>query len=276
MATTLMDLASRVLLQDPACGEVARYWVPPCADKLVLARQPFPVHHFRSGLDAGAVKARYRCGPLDPVVLYIGDMDERHGPDVLVKSMPAVLKNTRQVRLVMVGDGSLFWPMRVHARYLLMEHAVVLAQWGTDVRIGEVPGEYCPGEFSLNVAGTSKVAGSAQRVTKDGWLFSTIVQVSGSARIRAALSDAYAALGYEFEPDTVGALEDFGEGFTPSGVAEALFASYDDGSAGRLDDLPEALLPELDREASGRAALDEPPRDAGPAPRGQVPRRDTR
>ena len=40
--------------------------------------------------------------------------------------MPAVLKNHPQARLVVVGDGDLLWPLRVYARYLLLEHAVRL------------------------------------------------------------------------------------------------------------------------------------------------------
>jgi glycosyltransferase involved in cell wall biosynthesis len=44
-----------------------------------------------------------------------------------VKALPAVLKNNKQARLIIVGDGSLYWPLRVYARYLLLEHAVRLA-----------------------------------------------------------------------------------------------------------------------------------------------------
>src|SRR5262249_40243701 len=62
----------------------------------------------------------------DPTVLYIGDFDERHGPDVLMKAVPALIKNHPQVRLIFVGDGKEFWPMRVIARYLCLEHAVRL------------------------------------------------------------------------------------------------------------------------------------------------------
>lgn len=46
-----------------------------------------------------------------------------------------------------------------------------------EARVGQVDGEYCPGEFSINVGGRAKVVGSAQRVTGTGALFSTVVQV---------------------------------------------------------------------------------------------------
>jgi glycosyltransferase involved in cell wall biosynthesis len=113
-----------VLVQNPAAGEVAKYWVPECADRLVPARQPFPMHQFATGVDAGAIKARYQVGPIDPTILYVGDLDARYGPDLLVKAMPAILRNHKQARLVIVGDGPMLWPLKVYARYLLLEHAV--------------------------------------------------------------------------------------------------------------------------------------------------------
>jgi glycosyltransferase involved in cell wall biosynthesis len=118
--------ARTVLVHEPATAEVARYWVPECADRTVCVRPPFPEHRFNRQLDPGAVKARYQIGPIDPTIVYVGDLDERYGPDLLVKAMPAVLKNHPQARLVIVGDGSEYWPLRVYARYLLLEHAVRL------------------------------------------------------------------------------------------------------------------------------------------------------
>jgi glycosyltransferase involved in cell wall biosynthesis len=115
-----------VLTQDAATAEVAKYWEPGCAERIVPARTPFPVEDFRTITDPGQVKARYQVGPVDPTVVYLGDLSERYGPDLLVKAMPGVLKNTPQARLVVSGDGGLFWPLRVYTRYLLLEHAVRL------------------------------------------------------------------------------------------------------------------------------------------------------
>ncbi|MET0414943.1 MAG: hypothetical protein ABW022_02835, partial [Actinoplanes sp.] len=78
-------------------------------------------------------------------------------------------------------------------------HAAVLTGLGVDARVGAVPGEYCPGEFSINAGGHHKIIGSAQRVTRDGWLFSTIVQVSGAALLRPPLAEASEALGYALD-----------------------------------------------------------------------------
>ncbi|MEV4138359.1 hypothetical protein AB0J72_40095 [Dactylosporangium sp. NPDC049742] len=101
-------------------------------------------------------------------------------------------------------------------------HAAVLTGLGADARIGAVPGEYCPGEYSINLGGTIKVVGSAQRVTRDGWLFSSVFQVTGAGPLRAPLTAAYAALGYDFDPATAGALETV----TVEAVTAALTDAY--------------------------------------------------
>ncbi|MGA8987017.1 lipoyl protein ligase domain-containing protein [Aeromicrobium sp.] len=113
-------------------------------------------------------------------------------------------------------------------------HADVLTGFGLDARIGELPGEYCPGEFSINVAGTTKIVGSAQRITRDGWLFSTIIQVSDSVSIRDVLTAAYADIGYDLDPATIGSMEDQCPGVTAQQVQAALIEAYSaDVGAGR-------------------------------------------
>jgi glycosyltransferase involved in cell wall biosynthesis len=121
-----MREARAVLFTEAATAEIARHWLPECFSRMVPARRPFPVHHFDSHLDPGAIKGRYQVGPVDPTILFIGDLSERYGPDVLMKSLPPVLKNHKQVRCIFVGDGDLYWPLRVYARYLLLEYAVRL------------------------------------------------------------------------------------------------------------------------------------------------------
>jgi glycosyltransferase involved in cell wall biosynthesis len=119
-----LNAAQRVLVHDAGTEEQVRLWLPPCAEKTTVAREPFPVHRFNSELDPGEVKARYEVGPIDPVLLFIGDLDERYGPDLLVKAMPALLRHHKQARLIIVGEGQMQWPLRVFARYLLLEYAV--------------------------------------------------------------------------------------------------------------------------------------------------------
>jgi glycosyltransferase involved in cell wall biosynthesis len=119
--------AKSILVHNCAVAEVVKTVLPECAERITPVRERFPVDAFDSKLDPGEVKARYQIGPVDPTVVYVGDLSERYGPELLIKALPAALKNNKQVRLVVVGEGTLYWPMRVYTRYLLLEHAVRFA-----------------------------------------------------------------------------------------------------------------------------------------------------
>lgn len=118
--------ARAVLVHDETCGRLVRSLVPGHEDKVAAIREIFATEALQTGIDPGAIKANYQVGPLDPVILFIGDFSETYGPDMLVKALPPVLKNHSRARLLLVGEGQLYWPLRVFARYLLLEHAVNL------------------------------------------------------------------------------------------------------------------------------------------------------
>ncbi len=100
-----------------------------------------------------------------------------------------------------------------------------LATLGVDARVGEVPGEYCPGAYSVNAGGQRKLMGVGQRVVKGAAHVGGVIAVGGRARGTALLERLYEALGYELDPETIGAVEDEAPGTTPEAVAEALLAS---------------------------------------------------
>lgn len=86
--------------------------------------------------------------------------------------------------------------------------AEALRDLGVDARIGEVPGEYCPGEWSVNAGSRSKLMGVGQRVVRGAAHVGGVVVVGDADRIRKVLIPVYAALGLEFDPATVGSLRD--------------------------------------------------------------------
>ncbi|MFD5278004.1 biotin/lipoate A/B protein ligase family protein [Pseudarthrobacter sp. NPDC058362] len=109
--------------------------------------------------------------------------------------------------------------------------ADALGRVGVQAAVGEIPGEYCPGEFSVHgtdpTDGTQiKLVGTAQRVVAGGWLFSSVVVVQDSAPIRKVLTDTYAALGLEWEPSTAGAADDLVPGLDVDAVERALLETY--------------------------------------------------
>jgi len=113
---------------------------------------------------------------------------------------------------------------------------------GIDARIGEVPGEYCPGDFSINARGQIKLAGIGQRMVKGAAHVGFVIVVKDSALTREVLDPVYAALGLEWNPETVGAIEDEVAGVTLEMVESALLSELETGrhlTPARLD--PETL-----------------------------------
>jgi len=129
--------------------------------------------------------------------------------------------------------------------------AGVLGGLGVDARVGEVPGEYCPGEFSVNGRGRVKLVGTAQRVVRHAWLFSAVIVFGGGRELRALLPLVHERLDLPFEPHSVGSVAEE----VPSleiGDLEAAFVDFHTRSAdvervsldtGTLDQAA-ALLPE--------------------------------
>ena len=105
-------------------------------------------------------------------------------------------------------------------------HARALRGLGVDARVGEVPGEYCPGEFSVNARGVTKLIGAAQRIVRGAWLLSTVVVVEPAGRLRAVLADVYSELGLDWDPATTGAVADEVPGTDVEDVRAAILAEY--------------------------------------------------
>jgi lipoate-protein ligase A len=103
--------------------------------------------------------------------------------------------------------------------------ARALARLGIDARVGEVPGEYCPGAHSVNARGRRKLVGVGQRVIRGAAHVGGVIVVGGSERLRAVLVPVYGALGLRFDPDTAGSISDeVSRGVGSREVAEALLA----------------------------------------------------
>lgn len=85
--------------------------------------------------------------------------------------------------------------------------AAELRTLGVDARVGEIPGEYCPGEFSINARGLVKMIGTSQRAVRGARLLSGVIALGGVDHLLPVLSHANEALGLEWNPSTFGGLE---------------------------------------------------------------------
>ncbi len=84
--------------------------------------------------------------------------------------------------------------------------AAALGAIGVDGRVGEVTGEYCPGEFSVNARGAAKLAGIGQRVIVGGAHVGAVIVVRGAAPINEVLEPVYEALDIAWDPAATGSV----------------------------------------------------------------------
>ena len=109
---------------------------------------------------------------------------------------------------------------------------------GIDARIGEVPGEYCPGEYSVNARGRTKLMGVGQRLVQHAAHVGGVIVVGGADRVREVLVPVYAALDLEWDPSSTGSLRDEVPSVTwedAVGSVERAFASLFELIPGDLD-----------------------------------------
>ena len=97
-----------------------------------------------------------------------------------------------------------------------------LAAMGMPVAVGSLPGEYCPGRFSLHLPDGPKVAGIAQRVVSGASLTTAVLVVDGGERLRETIGAIYAALASPVDPAVAGALTDRHPGARTDALARRL------------------------------------------------------
>jgi octanoyl-[GcvH]:protein N-octanoyltransferase len=104
--------------------------------------------------------------------------------------------------------------------------AAAFQDLGVDARVGEVPGEYCPGEHSVNARGVTKLMGVGQRLVQRAAHVGGVIVVGGSDRIRDVLLPVYQALELGWDPSTAGALQDEVPGVTWDAVEGAVLRRF--------------------------------------------------
>jgi octanoyl-[GcvH]:protein N-octanoyltransferase len=139
-------------------------------------------------------------------------------------------------------------PKRTYARFEEMAEVIVAALrgLGVDAQVGEVPGEYCPGAYSVNARGATKLAGIGQRMIRGGAHMGGVVVASGGRQIAEVLVPVYEALELDWDPATSGSVsEELGREVDAGDLEEALIAE--------LGDRYELVDAELDEETMRRA-----------------------
>jgi octanoyl-[GcvH]:protein N-octanoyltransferase len=139
-------------------------------------------------------------------------------------------------------------PKRTYARFEEMADQIAraLRELGVDARVGEVPGEYCPGAYSVNARGSAKLSGIGQRMIRGGAHMGGVVVASGGDEIADVLLPVYDALDLDWDPATSGsAAEELGREVDVGELEESLIAE--------LSQSYELVDAELDDETMRRA-----------------------
>jgi octanoyl-[GcvH]:protein N-octanoyltransferase len=234
------------------------------APRLVLVRDSFPdrpafdtavSRALLQRVAAGEAPHTLRVHRAGPIVAY-GRLDARNAgyAEALRASRAAGFEGVERLaggRAAVYHEGVVGYarqvadpqgPAHTHDRFRETAAMLELAlrRLGVDARIGEVPGEYCPGAYSINARGSTKVAGLGQRVIRGAAHMGAVVVAGGSARVRGVLEPVYAALGMEWDPATTGAIDDEVPGVTYEDVERAIVEAH----AARFELVEDHLDPE--------------------------------
>jgi len=186
----------------------------PARPMTVLGRRDVRLPGIRSALTAA------RAAGFQPAVRATG------GRAVAYTEGAVVVDHVRRERLATATQEERF--LRIGASLV-----DVLRSLGVDARLGAVPGEYCPGAHSVNARGTVKLVGTAQRVVRDAWLFSSLVIVHDAGLLRPVLATVYEALGLPFDGASVGAVGEEAAGIGADDVERGVLAAFGRGAQPR-------------------------------------------
>ena len=81
------------------------------------------MHQLDGWINPGCIRAQYGIDAMDPMVLFVGRMVYQKGPDLLVESIPFILKYYSNAKFVFAGDGEMRSQVEDRARQLNVDYA---------------------------------------------------------------------------------------------------------------------------------------------------------
>lgn len=139
----------------------------------------------------------------------------------------------------------------IQARFEQLAELMVGAfdRLGITSSVGEIPGEYCPGRFSVHNSMQRKVMGVGQRLARNAAHVGGVIVVDDAPAVNEVLLPVYGELGVDFDPAATGALSDTAPGIASGAVVAAIVAEL-----ARFAELQSATLDRTTLHA-GRALL---------------------
>ncbi|TFD48019.1 MULTISPECIES: lipoate--protein ligase family protein [unclassified Cryobacterium] len=139
------------------------------------------------------------------------------------------------VDLVNVEDGAYGGlDNESHFKTVGNQFADVLRELGVDARVGPVPGEYCPGTYSVNARGQVKLVGTAQRVTRGARLMSASIPVAETGALIDVLVAVNRELDFAWNERTFGSVLSETSGMTAGDVTESIVRAFAGHRSGEI------------------------------------------
>lgn len=210
-----------VEIRDDASAPPADVWQAPA---LVNPGSAAPIVHAYASLATAAFSRRDSRLPG-----YSGAVEAARvrGFASAIRSVGGHLAPLHESTLIVDIVASVVQPQaRIRDRFRRTSDALcaALRQLGVPAQVGEVPGEYCAGEFSVNAAGERKLAGIAQRVTGWGFLVSINLVVDDPEPLREVVEACYRELGLAVDPSRLGAVSEYLPGVGVSDITAVVIA----------------------------------------------------
>jgi len=103
-------------------------------EKMRVVHNGIHPQNYKNHVDVGKVKESLNIGVMDPTVLFIGRITHMKGPDILVESVPTVLKDYPNAKFIFVGDGDMKSYLEQRVNQLGVGNAVRFTGWVSDQR----------------------------------------------------------------------------------------------------------------------------------------------
>lgn len=135
----------------------------------------------------------------------------------------------------------------VESRFKFVSRLILesLRGLGYSANVGEIEGEYCPGKYSINIEGRYKVMGVGQRIVKGAAHIGGVLVVDDHLSIRSVLEDVYEKLEIQWDPETVGSLNQqilLEGGANVQTIRDAIISVFESEFDMKSDALPENVV----------------------------------
>ncbi|MEM5793617.1 MAG: glycosyltransferase family 4 protein [Candidatus Aenigmatarchaeota archaeon] len=98
-------------------------------EKMRVVHNGINPHNYNNHVDPGRIKESFGIGVMDPTVTFIGRMTHQHGPDILLETIPSILRDHPHAKFFFIGDGNMKPHLESRAHQLGINHAVRFTGW---------------------------------------------------------------------------------------------------------------------------------------------------